>query len=317
MKIIDQSHQILEDNTDLIQQIAHRARICYQSWDKETPETNERLFHNCIKTGHMSVLEMGRITMKVDPDEFFYEDIFDEDNELNYLKFIFSNYLKFITVDPIDGYISASVRTLIEIWDGLSRRVQRELVSQFPDIFKYNGKPRPSATSIFCEYPEDGPDYMKHKYQAVQIVTNRAMTHEIVRHRPCSFLQESQRYVRYDTPDGIEFIRPIWFNPEGCDLRLNDEASDIWLNSVKFAEQRYNLLIKLKQPQQAREVLPNSTKTEIIIFANLAEWRHIFFMRTSSKADPQMQGLMRPILEDFKKLYPGRFDELKVSRAGM
>ena len=138
----------------------------------------------------------------------------------------------------------------------------------------------------------------------VKFVTNRGVTHELVRHRLCSFAQESTRYVNYGGDD-IVFIKPVWFERSRFLQKL------IWKCTIKISETAYKLLLKFKwQPQQAREVLPNSLKTEIVVKANIREWRHIFTLRCNKAAHPQMRALMIPLLEELKEKLPVVFDDI-------
>ena len=143
---------------------------------------------------------------------------------------------------------------------------------------------------------------LNHTHVAVKFITNRAVTHELVRHRPLAFLQESQRYCRYSDEkfgNEITVIEPTAFieDPKGVD-------GMIWLSAMRDTEAYYMALLKGKlSPQGARTVLPNSCKTEIIAYASLREWSHIFAMRTSSKAEPSMQEAMIPVWEKFKKMF--------------
>ncbi len=159
-------------------------------------------------------------------------------------------------------------------------------------------------------------------------ITNRGVTHELVRHRLCSFAQESTRYVRYD--GRMEIIRPMWCRdtvplgeyPGGSHYYdHNRDAIQIpcgydtperrWIDSCCRAEQDYKILINLGwTPQQAREVLPNSLKTEIVVKANVREWRHIFTLRCSKYAHPQMYDLMRPLLADCIEQHPAIFEDI-------
>jgi thymidylate synthase (FAD) len=139
----------------------------------------------------------------------------------------------------------------------------------------------------------------------VKFITNRSVTHELVRHRLCSFAQESTRYVRYD--GSMEFIRPVWW------FQVSRESQIEWVCAMEQAEGRYhNLLAEDWRPEQAREVLPNSLKTEIVVKANLREWRHIFQLRCSKKAHPQMRSLMINLLIDLKTKIPLIFDDIEV-----
>ena len=130
------------------------------------------------------------------------------------------------------------------------------------------------------------------------------MSHELVRHRPVSFLQESQRYCRYK--DDVVFIDPTAFD-------FNEDEYNIWERACNWTEQEYLTLLKTKSPQAARTVLPNSCKTEIIVYCNLREWEHIFNRRTSPAAEPSMHEIMNPLLTEFQLRFPGMFDDLKLS----
>ncbi|MCP4339852.1 MAG: FAD-dependent thymidylate synthase [Desulfobulbaceae bacterium] len=135
----------------------------------------------------------------------------------------------------------------------------------------------------------------------VRFVTNRGVTHELVRHRLCSFAQESTRYVKYDGE--MEFILPSWFKHD------TSEQEYIWEAAMQDAEVHYKSLLDLGwRPEQAREVLPNSLKTEIVMKANIREWRHIFTLRTSKAAHPQMRALMLPLLAELQEKIPVVFE---------
>ena len=135
----------------------------------------------------------------------------------------------------------------------------------------------------------------------VKFTTDRAMLAELTRHRLCSFAVESQRYVKYID---MEFIRPIWFKDDPL-----DEASHIWISQMRQAENSYlNLLGAGLKPENARAVLPNSTKTVIILNANFREWMHIFNLRCSKYAHPQMRALMQPLQAEMQTMIPEVFE---------
>lgn len=166
---------------------------------------------------------------------------------------------------------------------------------------------------------------IEHGGASVKFVTNRGVTHEIVRHRLCAFGQESTRYVNYGGSD-IAFILPVWFgtrvplgqpiNPDHLRMDPKDRmtADERWMLSILESEETYGHLLRAGwRPEQAREVLPNSLKTEIVVTANYREWRHIFKLRalgTTGKPHPQMQALMLPVLEDFREALPALFGDL-------
>lgn len=138
----------------------------------------------------------------------------------------------------------------------------------------------------------------------VKFTTNRGVSHEIVRHRHCSFAQESTRYVRYS--GDMEFIEPMWWRDS------NEKARQLFLMSCTFAETNYKELLYQGcwSPQMAREVLPNSLKTELNVKANIREWRHIFNLRCDKASHPQMYDLMRPLLTELSELYPVLFGDI-------
>lgn len=149
----------------------------------------------------------------------------------------------------------------------------------------------------------------------IKIVCSRGVSHELVRHRLMSILQESQRYVKYD--QHVTFVIPPWVDLKPgeyyCDLeKYSDLGITIlnWLEGLIFAEYYYRRLLQEWKPEQARGVLPNDTKTELIISVNLRELRHIFKLRCSEKAHPQMQELFKPMLTYFNTLLPEIFEDL-------
>lgn len=165
----------------------------------------------------------------------------------------------------------------------------------------------------------------------VKFICDRGVSHELVRHRLCSFAQESTRYCNYGNQEHIIFIIPCWFKDSSNllgDLTntiwdknswspldtmpiITESDIDVWFWTMWNAESTYNRLIKEGwSPQQARSVLPNSLKTEINISCNIREWRHIFKLRTASVAHPQMVELMRPLLKDFQSKIPILFDDI-------
>lgn len=142
----------------------------------------------------------------------------------------------------------------------------------------------------------------------IRFITNRGVTHELVRHRiGTSFAQESTRYVKYDGE--MEFILPVWFDEnEVIDVPLDQR---IWYTTLEVIERSYRRLLERGwKAQQAREILPNSLKTEIVVKCNLRELRHILKLRCASNAHPQMYSLMRPLLKELQEKIPIIFDDI-------
>ena len=140
----------------------------------------------------------------------------------------------------------------------------------------------------------------------VDITTSRAVLAEITRHRMSSFCVESQRYIQEAKTGDITFIAPEWY-----DETEEDDMSAVWHSSMRMAEIAYKNLIKEgAKPEQAREVLPNSTACRIIMKANLREWRHVFDLRCSTAAYPPMRALMLDLLKKAHEICPAVFDDL-------
>lgn len=140
---------------------------------------------------------------------------------------------------------------------------------------------------------------IEHHSITVRIITDRGVTHEIVRHRIASYSQESTRYVNYEKR-GVVFISPADFNLSIEDLRL-----------LRMIGEHYQKCIaEGRSPQQARYFLPNGLKTEIVMTANLREWRHFFTLRAAKAAHPQMRALAGDMLLGFRKAIPVIFDDL-------
>jgi len=158
---------------------------------------------------------------------------------------------------------------------------------------------------------------IEHAFMSVRFVCDKGVTHEIVRHRLAAYSQESTRYCNYK--GGVTFIIPPWCKDLGvAEYKFEDPSellcspSKIWLNAMLTAEIDYIDLLELGwSPQQARSVLPNSLKTEIVMTANVREWLHVFKLRTSKAAHPQMRELMLPLLKELKEKVPVIFDNIK------
>lgn len=133
-----------------------------------------------------------------------------------------------------------------------------------------------------------------------EFTTDRAISHQLVRHRPCSYAQESQRWIRYHC--GVRFIEP-----EGYDH--DDPAWQVWERHMQFSEDAYlEMLAYGKTAQQSRKVLPNSAATVVVMKANMREWMHFFKLRTAKDADPDMQQLAGSLKEKFRAVIPILFD---------
>ena len=147
---------------------------------------------------------------------------------------------------------------------------------------------------------------MEHSFLSVKFTVDRGVTHELVRHRLCSFAQESTRYCNYS---GKKFGRNVKFVIPGF-FANKVEAMNAWTYACAKAEEAYfELMDEGATPQEARTVLTNSTAAEIVMSGNYREWRHILRLRTAKDAHPQMREVMCPLGEELKRRIPFIFDD--------
>lgn len=148
---------------------------------------------------------------------------------------------------------------------------------------------------------------LEHCSFTVKFICDRGISHEIVRHRLASYCQESTRYCNYSLGkfDGeITVIEPFY-------LTRGTEGWQYWKVACQIAEKSYfHLLDWGCSPQEARAVLPNSLKTEVVMTANIREWRHFLQLRTSPAAHPQMREIATPLLRELQKKIPVCFDDI-------
>lgn len=148
---------------------------------------------------------------------------------------------------------------------------------------------------------------IEHENITVKFICDRGVSHEVVRHRIASYAQESQRYVNYNKEkfgSEITYIKPCFWNEF-------DEKFLIWLDVMNFIEEKYKQLIELgAKPEEARSILPNSTKTELVVTMNLRSWLHFLELRTAKEAHPQMREITIPLLKELQNKIPVIFDDI-------
>jgi len=161
---------------------------------------------------------------------------------------------------------------------------------------------------------------IEHVHMTVRFICDRGVTHELVRHRLVAYSQESTRYCNYSKGQfdgGITVIKPcFWGNVHKPGTREGwvdpNTPYGMWMHTCQIAERSYlELMDEGASPQEARSVLPNSLKTEIVATANLREWRHIFTLRTAKAAHPQMREVMVPLLKEVQGRVPVLFDDIE------
>lgn len=151
---------------------------------------------------------------------------------------------------------------------------------------------------------------LEHEKLTVKFICDRGVTHEIVRHRIASYSQESTRYCNYSKDkfgNELTFIRPCFWADDSKEYA-------VWKQAMEEIEKTYVKLISLgAKPEEARSILPNSLKTEIVCTMNLREWRHFFRLRTAERAHPQIREISVALLDELKKRIPVIFDDINTS----
>ncbi len=311
MKVINPDFEILDEYFQqgrVLEQIERCGRVCYKSEDKITPESAVPFISGIIKRGHESVLEMAQIVLRVEVE-----------SETIMHKF-FERIPRFCQADRIDRkryILSGNPRSFRDLARNsrdlkLVKAVMPVLTEWLPPLFQ-------DLTPKRGWIPQDGvnvgilsPDeinslpldqLIKHRTLLIHFTVNRAVTHELVRHRVASYLQESQRYCRYGEPrfgGGVSFVKPCFYKKETPEYNL-------WEEAMILAEKIYLRLLETGSPQAARTVLPNSCKTEIMVHATLGEWMHILRLRASRAADPSMREIMLLLLPEMELRFPDIF----------
>lgn len=305
MQIVDPSF-IIQDDLDR-QSVAVRleacGRLCYKSEDKITEESAIPFVTKIAGQGHGSVLEMAAISLRITCGS-------------DHRQALYQCQPKYLQIDETATglIVTGSIRAFRELYRqhgdlAIINDPVCYLAVKYPylfsDIVPADARPKDGRIDVgkisLAEVEQLPADLvLKHRYVGVKFIVNRAVTHELVRHRPCSFLQESQRYCRYSHDkfgNQLTFIRPIFYADGSAEFEL-------WRQAMAETERLYLLLLATSTPQAARTVLPNSCKTEIIAYCNLAEWRHIFILRTSPAAEPSMREIMLPLQAEMQKRYP-------------
>lgn len=275
MKLINQSFEIIEQpNTEigLFKHIEKACRICYKSEDKITDTSYQRFLAMIRSNKHYSPWEHGTVYMKLNSktDKADFDHLYRVLNNKSWVRMKYD--------DDENWYITTNYRVLIE-----------NKLEHIYDKYK-------------CQPTENHA-----KRVTVKFITSRAIANEMVRHRVFSFCQESQRYCAYNKDkfdNELTFIIPNWVNTN-CPTKEKEGpsiASIKWSTAMSNAEDSYMNLIKMGCiAQEAREVLPNSTKTEIMMTGFIDDWEHVFDLRCSNAAHPQMRELACSLKEEFIK----------------
>ena len=277
MKIIKPSVEFFgavpTDYDGALRFIEMAGRTCYKSDDKITEDSAEGFVRKLIKAGHLAMIEHSNFVIRKPFDIYSPPDYPTEFKYLN------------VRLERDSVYIGGNLTAWYQCFrsNGLAP-IFDPFLEEYGSLFGVDIVEGGCGQWEVC--PHDEIPKELHRYSA-KFICDRGVSHELVRHRPCSFAQESTRYVNYGGKD-MEFIEPAGFEQWIYD------ASERFKESCVKSEEWYQDMVggcRLK-PQQARAVLPNALKTEIVVTADAAEWRHIKKLRTHPSAHPDMVRVM-------------------------
>ena len=309
MNIVKAGYEIITEQ-DPLKKIERAARTCYKSEDKITEESAERMVRALVKREHFAMLEHASVILETITDEVqklttYFTRSCGEIVELRITDYAFSGR----------NLVSGNMRAWLEFFRLCikhKKKISRELVDEF-----YKPKYLPIFESLdlqsivseekcgyFVELEKedlDAHEMMVHYDLTVKFICDRGVSHEIVRHRKASYAQESTRFCSYEGK-GITVIEPEYFRSCKSDFPWLYEA---WEIACLAADKSYDALrAENRPPQEARAVLPTSLKTELVMTANLMEWRHFFELRalgTTGKPHPQIRELAMPLLMELNE----------------
>lgn len=332
--IITNAGYKLVNETNPTKKIEQIARICYKSEDKITEGSDIKMIQDLISRRHTAMLEHANITIAVSRN--IYDRMREQvrirethisntaENENCYLRFSEAN------MQDINRYsafciVSGNLRAWYEYFEWLAyygsaidKCVFDVVNDNAGNIFDKFGGYIVSLPRDVCVYLVHDTaeliekERMIHECFTAVFTVDRGVTHELVRMRESSFAQESTRYCNYAKDKfgaEITVIKP-------CFTNWDEHRFNIWEDACRYAEEKYfDLLSAGATPQEARDVLPTSVKSEIAVTANLNEWRHIFNLRAcdaTGPAHPQMHEVMQPLFLEQQKLRPFAFGDLKM-----
>ena len=328
MRIIEPSTELLY-NKDPQKHIELIARTCYKSEDKITEDSNKQMISNLFKRKHWAMLE-----------HFIFIYQYNGSDDVG--KFVKSNptfrYSFFRVNGNIRHIISFSARTLLDTleWNMLMGKLDDPKVhSDYIDLLKkvlydYNcnelfgniisGEDNDTFTLIDDVTKLTPQEQWIHGWKSVKVICDRGVSHELVRQRDCSFAQESTRYCNYSKDKfgrELTLIKPMFYD-ENAEKTISMGESlmynqyDIWKICMENLEKGYFALTDSgSTAQEARSVLANSLKTEIVMTTRNYSWGHIFGLRADTPAHPQMKEIMIPLLDTFADNEPILFDDLR------
>jgi len=270
---------------DTIRHIEKIGRICYQSEESIKEGSAEKFCSMLFNKGHNAMIEHSWAVLR-------FKDL-EESGWYDYIFDLFhSPFMKFVNADDC-VYVCGNWRAFIEC---LNEDKNLDFFKGMPfSILNY--LPQGDELNVDILLDDEIPENLR--AFTVVLKTGRDVTHELVRHRPASFAQESQRYCAYRKD--VEFIIPYFYQDIDYFTPFSRRVKkkiifNMWKTYLWVTEKFYKFLLSSgEKPQEARSVLPNCTATQIAITADVPEWKHIFKLRTSPAAYPQIRNLMRKV----------------------
>ena len=205
-------------------------------------------------------------------------------------------YAHLMSIDGSDAHESAGVKALQKIeWCG--RISHRSEDAQGPDSWER------FIRAVVLQHGDWS--IVEHASATVDMLVDRGITHEIVRHRLFSFTQESTRFVNYEKK-----MPPGFIEPDG--MEEDPALHQTWCETMDVLERQYRFMLAHgAAPQIARSVFPNALASRIIVTGNLRNWRHFLLMRTTKEAHPQMRQVAIPLLAEFQSKIPILFEDIE------
>lgn len=326
MQIVKAGYEIFDpiDGSNTLKKIERVARVCYKSEDKITPDSYRKMVGSLVKSKHFAMLEHGEVILAV--DHHTYEDLrwclselFERCGEVPMLRL---TSLKCTQRDIVSGNMRAWLEffTLCCDYSLGVNTVLFEVFSQLRYAPIFDAIQKRLEENEWLSYTTGGgakelfygdlsyEEMLVHYDLTVKFTVDRGVSHEIVRHRVASFAQESTRYCNYGKSGDVAFIRPLFFEEDTPEM-------DNWVSICMECERHYlDLINEGRSPQEARSVLPNSLKTEVVMTANLREWRHFLKLRAcgaTGKPHPQMLEVAVPLLKELQEKVPVVFEDLE------
>lgn len=315
MRIVDAGYERITEK-DPIKKIEQVARVCYKSEDKIKEGSAEKMVRGLVRSKHYAMLEHGSVVIALSEKDYTYMVA----KILSMRVVGINTYLRY--TDLSSHIISGNLRAWREFIENcvdchvpVIEGVARVLFKYSPVFDDICGLAMIEGTLAPMEIPVEVQDLslltklerMVHEDVSIKWICDRGVSHEIVRHRPASYAQESTRYCNYGKAGDVTYIDPSYMWRD-MDVDTVKYLKHYWQISMEQAERAYMMMLDKKAtPQMARSVLPNSVKTEIVMTANLEEWVHFFDLRAlglTGKPHPQMEEIAKPAMEMMLQEYP-------------